>query len=122
VTAEGDLVLVYMEGNPSFFARIEEIVPDSKPEWYQVKMLVLQVPLVVITWILRSPYINGEEFTMGGRPVKLVKVVSPEGPGREEAFLGRGIEPEADPEPPGDAADKGKVISLADRRKKDPSH
>jgi len=52
--------------------------------------------------------------------VKLVKVVSPEGPGRQEAFPGEGIEPEAELEPPGDAAEKGKVISLANRRKKDP--
>ena len=74
----GDLVLVYMEGNPAFFARVEIITPDFKPEWYQVKLLVLQIPLVVATWILRSAYIDGDEFTMGGRPVRVVKVISPE--------------------------------------------
>jgi hypothetical protein len=72
MTREGDVVLVYMEGNPAFFARVEAITADVKPGWYQVKMLVLQVPLMVISWILREVYINGEEFTMGGRPVRAV--------------------------------------------------
>ena len=62
----GDLVLVYMDGNPAFFARVEDITPDYKPQWYQVKLLVLQIPLMVITWILRRAYIDGDEFTMGG--------------------------------------------------------
>lgn len=133
MTQVGDLVLVYMEGSPAFFARIEEIAPDIKPEWFQLKMLVLQVPLLVITWILREAYINGEEFTMGGRAMRLEKVVSPEGlsgeTGPVEDFAGQEGE-EASREAPGDAkappaaspgAGKGKVVSLLDRKKKDPS-
>ncbi|MCU0574215.1 MAG: hypothetical protein MUC41_14645 [Syntrophobacteraceae bacterium] len=78
MTTEGDLVLVHVENQPAFFARIEAIFADVKPHWFQVRMLVLQVPLVVITWILREPYINGEEFTMGGRPMRMEKVVAPD--------------------------------------------
>jgi hypothetical protein len=78
MTGEGDLVLAHIRNKPAFFARIENIEADIKPAWFQVKMLVLQVPLVTITWILRDTYINGEEFTMGGHPVKLEKVVTPE--------------------------------------------
>jgi len=116
----GDLVLVYMEGNPAFFARVEDISPDFKPEWYQVKLLVLQIPLMVITWILRSAYIDGDEFTMGGRPVKVVKVISPEEV--EEAVESKSREVTATPEPTRKTAPppgKGKVVSLMDRRKKD---
>jgi hypothetical protein len=116
----GDLVLVYMEGNPAFFARVEDISPDFKPEWYQVKLLVLQVPLMVITWILRSAYIDGDEFTMGGRPVRVVKVISPEEV--EDAVESKSKESTATPEPTGEAGPppvKGKVLSLVDRRKKD---
>jgi hypothetical protein len=115
----GDLVLVYMEGNPAFFARIEMIRPDLKPEWYQVKLLVLQIPLVVATWILRRAYIDGDEFTMGGRPVRVVKVVSPEEV--EEAVASKSKELTEVSEPAGDAPaskGRGKVVSLADRRKK----
>lgn len=133
MTQVGDLVLVYMEGSPAFFARIEDIAPDIKPEWFQLKMLVLQVPLLVITWILREAYINGEEFTMGGRPMRLEKVVSPESSSGErglvEGFAGQEGE-EAPGEAPGETkappaaspgAGKGKVVSLLDRKKKDPS-
>ncbi|MGC8720698.1 MAG: hypothetical protein ACP5TY_11920 [Thermodesulforhabdaceae bacterium] len=74
---EGDVVLVYVENQPAFFARVESITPDVKPEWFQVKMLVLQIPMIVVTWILREAYINGTEFTMGGRPIKIVPVVAP---------------------------------------------
>lgn len=118
----GDLVLVYMEGNPAFFARIELIRQDLKPGWYQVKLLILQIPLVVATWILRRAYIDGDEFTMGGRPVRVVKVVSPEEV--EEAVESKSRESTEvpEPEPARDSSSSrgsGKVVSLADRRKKD---
>ena len=118
----GDLVLVYMEGNPAFFARVEAIMPDMKPEWYQVKLLVLQIPLMVITWILRGAYIDGDEFTMGGRPVRVVKVVSPEEV--EQVVESKSQELAKTAEPTGEttkSAGKGKIVSLADRRKKDQS-
>ena len=119
MTMEGDLVLVTMDNEPTFFARIEEISGDLKPEWFQVKLLVLQVPLMVTTWILREPYINGEEFTMGGRPIRLTRVVAPEPP----AELEEKSEPAALPKEPakksGAAAEGGsKVLSLTDRLKK----
>jgi hypothetical protein len=120
MTGEGDLVLVYMDNKPAFFARIELIETDVKPDWFQVKMLVLQLPLVVITWILRSVYIDGEEFTMGGRPVRLEKVVAPEDEKAletTEAPLEESKEPAASSHP----AEKSKVISMKDRRKKDQS-
>lgn len=116
MTVEGDLILVYMEDQPTFFARIEDISADVKPEWFQVKMLVLQIPLVIVTWILREPYINGEEFTMGGRPIRISKVVPPE----EEIAKSSDEEPveleSPAPQPKSSGADK--VVSLADRRKK----
>ena len=54
MTQENDLVLVYFEDQPLFYARIEDISPDVKKDWYHVKLLVLQVPLQVVTWILRD--------------------------------------------------------------------
>ena len=75
---ENDVVLIYFEEQPMAFARIEEIAPDAKPEWFQVKLLLFQVPLQVVTWILRPAYIDGETFTMGGKQMRLEKVVCPE--------------------------------------------
>jgi len=126
MTKVGDVVLVYMDNNPAFFARVEEIYADVKPDWFQVKLLVLQVPLLAVTWILREAYYNGAEFTMGGRPMRIERVSAaarenagsqPEktikSPARPEL-----VEPKEKKE--GKADKQAKVISITDRRKKDP--
>ncbi|SMC24024.1 hypothetical protein SAMN02746041_01915 [Desulfacinum hydrothermale DSM 13146] len=123
MTGEGDLVLVHMDNKPAFFARIEKISPDPKPHWWQVKMLVLQVPLMVVTWILREAYINGEEFTMGGHPMRLVKVEAPAEPEQVDDQDGPDPSAEDGPEEP-EKRDTGgtgaKVVSLFDRQPKKP--
>jgi len=111
-----DLVLVHIDNKPGFYARIEDIVPDVKQGWWQVRLLVLTVPLQVFTWTLDESQVNGAPYTMGGTPVRLEKVVAPVSPEKEET-----------PAPPGPAIvgkapkkDGGaKVVSLAERKKKD---
>lgn len=78
MTMENDIVLIYYEDQPLVFARIEDIAPDAKKDWFQVKLLILAVPLQTVTWILRESYIEGAEFTMDGRRMCLEKVVCPE--------------------------------------------
>jgi len=78
MAAENDIVLIYYEENPLVFARIESILPDAKPDWYHVRLLLLQVPPQVVTWILRDIYINGEPFTMDDKKMRLEQVESPE--------------------------------------------
>lgn len=78
MATERDIVLIYSGGTPLTFARIEEISPDIKPNWYHVKLLILQTPLQSVTWILRDSYIDGEEFTMDGRKVRLELIECPE--------------------------------------------
>lgn len=78
-TGINDLVLVHIDKKPAFYARIEQISPDVKPGWWQVKFLVLTLPLQVYTWILEDAQINGTPFTMGGTPVVMEKVVTPVG-------------------------------------------
>ncbi|MDZ7699621.1 MAG: hypothetical protein U5R49_22735 [Deltaproteobacteria bacterium] len=70
----GDVVLIYHQGNPTVFARIEDITPDIKKGWYHVTLLFLTLPLQTVTWILRDAYINGEEFTMNDKPMRLEAV------------------------------------------------
>ncbi len=107
-----DLVLVHIDNKPGFYARIENIMPDVKPGWWQVKLLVLTFPLQVYTWILDESQIDGAPYTMGGTPVRVEKVESPV--------------PREEPPPPaptseipakGSAAGGGKVVSLAERKK-----
>jgi hypothetical protein len=103
---ENDVVLIYIEDQPMSFARIEEISPDIKRDWYHVKILMLQLPLQAATWILRDIYIHGQEFTMDGKRVRIEPVVCPKAP-----------------DPSGETKKKqtpnaGKVISLAELKKK----
>ncbi len=112
MATENDLVLIYFEDNPLSFARIEAILPDSKRDWYHVKLLLLQIPPQLVSWILRDVYINGAEFTMNGKRMRLEKVVVPEEP---ESPEWSGEQKGADkPEKDGD---KAKVISIADLKR-----
>ena len=110
MAVENDLVLIHHEDQPVLFARIEEILPDAKPDWYHVKLLLLQVPPQVVTWILRDIYIDGQEFTMNGQRMRMEKVVSPE----------ESAKPPATDTSPSTTSSSGggQVISLSDLKKK----
>jgi hypothetical protein len=71
---EGEIVLIYHENNPTVFARVEDIRPDVKKNWYHITLLLLTIPTQTVTWILKDVYIEGEEFTMGGQPMRLEAV------------------------------------------------
>ena len=107
-----DLVLIYFEDKPLSFARIEEILPDAKPDWYHVKLLMLQIPPRMVTWILRDVYINGAEFTMNEKRMRLEKVVVPEEPSPPQ-----GAEKEQERGKSEKKTGGAKVISLKDIKK-----
>jgi len=110
-TTINDLVFVHIENKPAFYARIEEISPDVKPGWWQVKLLALTHPLQVFTWILEESQIDGAPFTMGGTPVVLEKVVSP-------VDRAAGDDRSAQSENGGGSRkEPAKVVSLKDRKK-----
>jgi hypothetical protein len=113
MATENDLVLIYFEDNPLSFARIETIIPDSKPDWYHVKLLLLQIPPQLVTWILRDVYINGAEFTMNGKRMRLEKVVIP-----DEAIPPQLNGNQEGSKVPNEVAGKATVISLKDIKKK----
>lgn len=77
MTTVNDVVLLYLEDAPVSFARVESILPDAKKDWYHIRLLMLQIPLQVVTWILKGDYINGHEFNMNGKRMKMEKVESP---------------------------------------------
>jgi hypothetical protein len=107
--AERDIVLIYSGDIPLTFARIEEILPDIKQNWYHVKLLILQVPLQPVTWILRDSYIDGEEFTMDGRKVRLELIECPE--------LAEKSDIHEKMEQTSQGSKKGKLILLKNRKK-----
>jgi len=115
MASENDLVLIYLEDKPLSFARIEDILADSKPDWYHVKLLLLQVPPQIVTWILRDVYIEGAEFTMKGQRMRLEKVVVPDEPQPQEQ---KTEDKKEDGPKAGKDTGKGKVINLKDIKKK----
>jgi len=116
MTTINDLVLISVEDKPMAFARVEDIQPDTKRGWFQIKFLILQIPPTVVTWILRDVYINGVEYTMGGQKMRIEKVVVPEttqqateDPSKDSESGKINQNKTKDP--------KSKVISLADLKK-----
>lgn len=110
MATENDIVLVYFEDRPLTFARIESILPDSKPNWYHVELLMLQIPLQLVSWILRDVYINGDTFTMNGKNMRLELVEKPDSPSSHD-------EPQENTktqEPSDTLPTQAKVISLKD--------
>lgn len=112
MTKENDIVLIYFEDKPMTFARIEDIQADHKPDWYHVKLLMLQIPLQSVTWILRTAYIDGTEFTMNGNSMRLEPVVCPEDPDAED------FEKDAEEKPPKTEGKETKVISFQDLKRR----
>jgi hypothetical protein len=109
-----DIVLVNVDNKPGFYARVEDIQPDVKPGWWQVKLLVLTFPLQVFTWILDDFQIEGADFTMGGTPIRLDPVHSPLEEEKHQ-YTENDVEP-AKKTVQNEAGSK--VVSLAERRKK----
>ena len=71
---EGDVVLIYHQEKPAVYARIENIEPDIKKDWYRVNLLFLTLPAQEVTWILKEAYINGDSFTMNGDAMRIEAV------------------------------------------------
>ena len=115
-----DIVLIYLEDDPVGFARIEDIVPDHKKDWYQISLLMLRIPLQVITWILKADYINGETFSMNGKSMRLEKIVAPVESFEHDDLPETSPENDKDIEPPetdnAPEKNKGKIISFSKRK------
>ena len=115
-TKPGDILLIHKQEEPVVYARVEEIVADVKPHWWQIRLLILHPPAQEATWILREEYIDGDNFTMGGEPLRLERLGPP------SAMLAGGSLAE-DEKPAGqDNASENngeKVVSLFHRRPRD---
>jgi len=114
MVAINEIVLVHVDNKPGFYARIEDISPDVKPGWWQVRLLVLTFPLQVFTWILDEFQLEYAPFTMGGTPIQLEPVISPMEEERQQQEQKEQEEIKRRLQENGSR----KVVSLAERRKK----
>ncbi|PLX40389.1 MAG: hypothetical protein C0608_09145 [Deltaproteobacteria bacterium] len=88
-----DVISVYIDGNLAFYARVEEILPDVKKGWLRMRFFVLNPALEEqeLTWILEPAQIEGEEFTMGGTPIRIERLPDPSSTEtKEDADSGEG--------------------------------
>jgi len=114
MAAINEIVLIHVDNKPGFYARIEDISPDVKSGWWQVRLLVLTFPLQVFTWILDEFQLEYAPFTMGGTPIRMEPVVSPMEEERQQQEQQELEERKRLRQESGGS----KVVSLADRRKK----
>jgi hypothetical protein len=109
-----DVVLLYLEDTPVSFARIESILPDAKKDWCHIRLLMLQIPLQAVSWVLKNDYINGHDFFMNGKKMRLEKVESPvEDFPVSPPALQDGRKPKKKPED----KNQGRIISFSDFKK-----
>lgn len=117
MTTINDIILIYFEDHPFSYARVENIGPDAKKDWFHIKLLLLQVPLETVTWILKDTYINGDEFIMGGKRMRLEKIVAPE-EDDDDDFVDENLLKTIEPDTSEKEKSGNKVVSLTDRRPK----
>ncbi len=111
LTQPGDIVLIYRQNQPVVYVRVEEILADVKPGWWQIRLLFLHPPAQEAAWILREEYIDGGEFTMGGEPMRLERLAPPQPSQPPDG------EPDPGPDSPAPEGEGGgKVVSLSRRR------
>ena len=64
-TAVGDVVIAGMN-NGVVYGIVQDIKPNIKRDWWDIRFTALVIPPVDITWILRMPQMTGELFTIHG--------------------------------------------------------
>ncbi len=113
-----DVVLIYLEDSPVSFARVESIQPDHKKDWFQITLLLLQIPLQEATWILKDNYINGEEFHMNGKKMRMETVKNPKN--THDISSDMKPVPQKQEQAPSETKKQasGRIISFADLKKK----
>lgn len=100
----GDIIAVHINGALSFHARVEEVLPDVKKGWRRLRFLALTIPRREISWILEPTQLDGEEFSMGGTPVRIERLHEPVPADPFDPVAASDAVPTSEP--------KGKVISF----------
>jgi hypothetical protein len=120
-TKINDIMLVYHGDSLLGFARVEDLTADAKPGWWQISLMLLKMPLQYVTWILREEYIDGQQFTMGGEPMRIERLERPGKlcplPDFDGAVTWKGYQKSEKTEKSA-RGDRGKVIALRPRKPK----
>ena len=74
----GQVIIVYVDDEPGFFARVERVQPDRKKGWWQLTFLMLAIPLKSMSWVLDDEQMRGQPFTMNEVAMQIKQVEAPE--------------------------------------------
>ena len=71
VIKENDVCILIVDGFPSCYVKVEVIVPDIKPDWFEVGLIELSFPPAPIIWKLQENHLNGDIIHMQGKELQL---------------------------------------------------
>jgi hypothetical protein len=77
MVSENSIVLIHEKKSDvtfSCYARVDKIEGDIKPGWYNITFKILIPGYEDLNLTLREEYLNGEEFTVGGNPIRIEEV------------------------------------------------
>jgi hypothetical protein len=109
VIAEWDVCMLYINGFPQSFVRVNWIWEDEKRGWWRVNLTRLALPLESWTWTLDDNHLEGEEWTMDGIPMQLQILPRPDLSDKPKVIKQK---PEPTPPPVAGTASRNKVVSL----------
>ncbi len=65
MVVEGEVILIHLDGSPTYFARVDRIEPDVKDGWWKLEFLLLTLPAERITWVIEESHMAGAQFMIG---------------------------------------------------------
>lgn len=82
--APGTLFVIKINNQPFGYCRLESLEPNFHENahiegWFDVKLLIFALPLLITKYTLSSSHLEGEEFSIQGIPYTLVKLPLPGG-------------------------------------------
>jgi len=102
----GEVILIYIQEEPAFFARVEEVTADVKKGWWRMTFTILSIPLDTQSWLLDDDQMRGQAFTMNKVPVRIERVEKPASLKQEQ--------PQPKKEKPGDDGESNVVSFFGD--------
>jgi len=82
----GSIVKITRVGGNFIFARIEKFTPNIIPDWYNMDFTIIffsPEQCSKMSWVLRAPQINGEQFEMGDKKMIIDLILPPIGTSAE---------------------------------------
>jgi hypothetical protein len=105
---KSEVVLIHLNGDPAYFARVDSIEADLNDGWWKLEFLLLTMPVERITWVIREEHMAGAQFMIGDTLIRIEQVPP-------IALKEKEIEPGGKERPP--VSTSAKVLPFTGRRR-----